>query len=122
MPMDAISGVTGLSAWSDDLELMQKLDETYQKQLRPYIDTDGSRKSVAKVAWESYCFELGGIFSEQFPDWELATPFFQNLSLEYDNLGPIITSSYIEDLSALWTEVHPALLEVHTHNTSWAHR
>ena len=120
--MDAISGVTGLSAWSDDLELMQKLDDTYRKQLRPYIDTDGSRKSVAKVAWESYCLELGGIFSEQFPDWELATPFFQNLSLEYDNLGPIISSSYIEDLSALWTEVHPALLEVHTKNISWAHR
>ena len=120
--MNAISGVTGSSAWSQDLDLMQKLDETYRKHLRPHVDTDGRRNSVAEVAWESYCFELGSIFSEQFPEWELATPFFQNLSLEYDNLGPIITSSYIEDLSALWTEVHPALLEVHTQNISWAHR
>ncbi|KAH9029333.1 hypothetical protein EDB83DRAFT_2526189 [Lactarius deliciosus] len=111
--MDAISGVPGLSAWSQNPELMQKLDETYCKHLRPHIDTDGSRNSATKVAWEMYCVELGGIFSEQLPDWESATSFFQNLSEEYGGyLNPIITSSYIEDLSALWTQVHPALLEV----------
>ena len=112
--MDAISGVTGSSAWSQDPELMQKLDETYRKYLRPHIDADGSRNSVAEVAWDSYCFELGGIFSEQFPNWESSAPFFKNLSRDYDCLGPIITTSYIEDLSTLWTEVHPALLEVNT--------
>ena len=112
--MNAISGVTGSSAWSQDPELMQKLDGTYRKHLRPHIDTDGSRNSVAEVAWESYCFELGDVFSEQFPDSESATPFFQNMSRDYDCLGPIITTSYIEDLSTLWTEVHPALLEVNT--------
>ncbi|KAH9016132.1 hypothetical protein EDB85DRAFT_2021856 [Lactarius pseudohatsudake] len=111
--MDAISG-HGSSAWSQDSELMQKLDETYRKQLRPHIDTDGSRNNVTKIAWEMYCLELGGIFSEQFPDWESAISFFQNLSEEYDGgfLNPIITWSYIEDLTALWTQVHPALLEV----------
>ncbi|KAH8984001.1 hypothetical protein EDB86DRAFT_3084941 [Lactarius hatsudake] len=110
--MDAISG-HGPSAWSQDSELMQKLDETYCKQLRPHIDTDGSYNSVTKIAWEMYCLELGGIFSERFPDWESATLFFQNLSEEYGGfLNPIITSSYIEDLTALWTQVHPALLEV----------
>ncbi|KAH9051920.1 hypothetical protein EDB87DRAFT_628442 [Lactarius vividus] len=113
LAMDAISGLHGLSAWSQDSELMEKLDETYRKQLRPHIDTDGSRNSVAKVAWEMYCLELGGIFSEQFPDWESATSFFQNISEEYSgSLNPIITSSYIEDLTASWTQVHPALLEV----------
>ncbi|KAH9173731.1 hypothetical protein EDB89DRAFT_1957396 [Lactarius sanguifluus] len=110
--MDAISGHDP-SAWSQDSELMQKLDEIYRKQLRPHIDTDGSRNSVTKIAWEMYCLELGGIFSEQFPDWESAILFFQNLSEEYGGfLNPIITSSYIEDLTALWTQVHPALLEV----------
>jgi hypothetical protein len=91
---------------------MQALDETYRKHLRPHIDSDGSCNGVAKAAWESYCFELSGIFSEQFTDSESAIPFFQNISREYDYLGPMITSSYIEDLSSLWTEVHPALLEV----------
>ena len=110
--MDAISGVAGSSAWSQDTGLMQKLDETYRKHLRPNIDTDRSRNSVAKAAWESYCFELSGIFSKRFPDWESTTPFFQDLSREYVCLGPIITSSYIEDMGALWTEVQPALLEV----------
>lgn len=110
--MDAISGATGSSAWSQVPELMQKLDDTYCKHLRLHIETDGSRNSVAKAAWESYCLELGRIFSERFPDWESAIPFFQNLSREYDCIGPMITSSYIEDLSTLWTEVHPALLEV----------
>ncbi|KAN0132441.1 hypothetical protein V8E53_009867 [Lactarius tabidus] len=95
LPMDAISGATGSSSWSEDPKLMQRLDET-----------------VAKAAWESYCLELSDVFSEQFVDWESETPFFQNLSREYDSLGPMITSSYIEDLSSLWTEVHPALLEV----------
>ncbi len=113
--MDAISGVPGSSAWSQDPELMQKLDETYRKHLRPHIGTDGSRNSVTKVAWELYCLELGGIFAEQFPDWESTTSFFKNLSEEYEYdgcLSPIITSSYIADLSVLWTQVHPALLEV----------
>jgi len=112
IPMGTISGVTGSSTWSQDPGLMQQLDEIYRKHLRPHIDTDGNRNNVAQAAWESYCFELGCIFSEHFPDWESTTPFFQNLSREYDCLGPIITSSYIEDLKALWTEVHPALLEV----------
>jgi hypothetical protein len=108
IPMDAISGASRSRVWSQDPELMQRLDETYRKNIRPHIDSDGSRKA----AWESYCFELGGIFSEQFPDWESSTSFFQNLSREYDRYGPMVTSSYIEDLSSLWTEVHPALLEV----------
>jgi hypothetical protein len=113
MSMDAISGVAGSGAWSQNPELMQKLDETYLKYLRPQIYTDGSRSSVTKMAWEFYCLELGCIFSEQLPDWKSATPFFQNLSEEYGGcLSPIITSSYIEDLSALWKQVHPALLEV----------
>ncbi|KAI9439561.1 hypothetical protein H4582DRAFT_1941543 [Lactarius indigo] len=116
IPMNAISGLRGSSDWSQDPELMQKLDETYRKHLRPHIHTDGSRNSVTKVAWEMYCLELGDIFSEQFADWESATSYFQNLSEEYGGcLNPIITSSYIEDLNALWTEVHPALLEV----TGW---
>jgi hypothetical protein len=112
--MDAISVATGSSSWSQDPELMQKLDETYRKhfQVHLYIETDGSRNSVAKATWESYCLELGGIFSERFPDWESVIPFFQNLSREYDCIGPMITSSYIEDLSTLWTDLHPALLEV----------
>ncbi|KAN0132431.1 hypothetical protein V8E53_009857 [Lactarius tabidus] len=112
IPMDAISKVTDSSAWSHDPELMQKLDETYRKHLRPYIDTDGTHNIAAKVAWETYCVELGGIFSKHLPGWESATPFFQDLSREYDCLSPMITSSYIEDLSTLWTEVYPALLEV----------
>ena len=112
--MDATYRVTSSSAWSQDPELMQKLDGTYRKHLRPHIDTDVSRHSVAEAAWESYCFELGGIFSDQFPDSESSTPFFQILSRDYDCFGPITTSSYIEDLSTLWTEVHPALLEVNT--------
>jgi hypothetical protein len=110
--MDAISGVTGSSAWSQDPELVQKLDETYCKHLRPHIDTDGTCDIAANVAWESYCVELAGIFSKHLPDWEPATPVIQDLSREYDFLSPMITSSYIEDLSGLWTEVHPALLEV----------
>jgi hypothetical protein len=114
--MDAISGATGSSAWSQDPELMQRLDETYRKNLRPHLDTDGSCNGVAKAAWESYCFELGSVFSEHFPDWEFATPFFRNLSQEYDCHGPMITISYIDDLSVLWTEVHPALLEVNAQN------
>ena len=114
IPMDAISGIAGSSAWSRDTKLMQKLDGTYRKCLRPHIDTDGSRNSVAKAAWESYCFELGGIFSKHFPDWESRTPFFQDLSRGYECLGPMITSSYVEDMSALWKEVQPALLEVPT--------
>ena len=111
--MDFISGIRGSGAWSQDPELMQKLDETYRKHLRPPINTDGSYSSATKTAWELYCLELGCIFSEQIPDWESATSFFHNLSEEYGGcLTPIITSSYIEDLSALWTQVHPALLEV----------
>jgi hypothetical protein len=116
--MDAISGGTGTSAWSQDPELMRKLDETYRRHLRPHRDSDGSRNGVAKAAWESYCFELGGVFSKHFPDWESAARFFRNLSREYDYHGPMITSSYIEDLSSLWTEVHPALLEVKAQNYS----
>ena len=110
--MDKISAGTGPRVWSQDPELMQRLDEIYCKHLRPHIETAGSRNSVAKAAWDSYCFELGGVFSEQFPDWESVTPFFQNLSRGHDCFGPMITSSYIEDMSALWSQVHPALLEV----------
>ena len=55
--MDTISKGTGSSAWSQDPELMQKLDETYCKHLRPHIDTDGSldgsHNDIAKAAWES---------------------------------------------------------------------
>ena len=123
IPMDAISRGTGSSSWSQDPDLMQKLDETYCKHLRPHIDTDGSldgsHNDIAKAAWESYCFELCDVFSEQVPDWESATPFFQNLSRAYDRLGPIITSSYLEDMSSLWIEVHPALLEVKTHRIAF---
>ena len=111
--MDAISGVLGSGDWSQDSELMQSLDATYRKHLRPHVHTDGNRSVITKIAWELYCLELGCIFSEQFPDKESATSFFRKLSEEYGGyLSPIITSSYIEDLSALWTDVHPALLEV----------
>ncbi|KAI9456856.1 hypothetical protein BJY52DRAFT_536375 [Lactarius psammicola] len=113
IPMGAISGVPGLSDWSQDRELMRKPDETYRKYLRPSIDTDGSCNIVTKIAWGLYCIELGGIFSEQFPDWESATSYFQYLAEGYNGcLSPVITSSYIEDLSGLWAQVHPALFEV----------
>ena len=58
--MGAISGVSGLglSTWSQDPELMQQLDETYRKRLRPSVNTDGSLNSVTKVAWELYCLDL----------------------------------------------------------------
>ncbi|KAN0132447.1 hypothetical protein V8E53_009873 [Lactarius tabidus] len=69
--MDAISGGTGTSAWSQDPELMRKLDETYRRHLRPHRDSDGSRNGVAKAAWESYCFELGGIGSRQHASFEI---------------------------------------------------
>jgi hypothetical protein len=114
--MDLIYGVTGLSTWSQDPRLMQKLDETYRQHLRPHINTDGSRSSVAKAAWEWYCFDLSDVFSEHFPDRKSTTPFFQDLSQENDWLGPMITTSYIEDLNSLWTEVRPALLEVNAQN------
>ncbi|KAF8261961.1 hypothetical protein EI94DRAFT_1744836 [Lactarius quietus] len=77
IPMDAISGTTGSSAWSQDLGASQ-------------TGKPGS-----------------------------TTPFFQNLSREYGCLGPIITSSYIEDLSALWAEVHPRFWRLGAQVTRW---
>jgi hypothetical protein len=116
--MDSISAKSESSAWSQDPELMQRLDKIYCKYLRPHIDTDGSRNGVAKAAWRSYCYGLSRVFSSKyFPDWESVKPSFKNLQ-DNDCFGPMITSSYIDDLSALWTEVHPALLEVKAQNCS----
>ncbi|KAI0298031.1 hypothetical protein B0F90DRAFT_838067 [Multifurca ochricompacta] len=89
--MNDISQSLGSNTWSQDLKLMQELDKAY-----------------------SYCLELVFIFSERFP--KSASVNFRDLAEGYKGfLDPIITTSYIEDLNSLWTQVHPALLEVNTH-------
>ncbi|KAI0245794.1 hypothetical protein BJV78DRAFT_248827 [Lactifluus subvellereus] len=79
----------------------------------PRIHTDGTCNSGASTAWKSYCLELAVIFTEWFPTWASACRYFRDLSECYEGyLNPVITTSYIEDLNVMWTQVHPALLEV----------
>jgi hypothetical protein len=109
--MDGISGFLGSAAWSQDPKLMKKLDEAYRKDLHPRISTDGTCNPSSSVAWKSYCFKLSVIFTEWFPT-RPAPRYFRDLSERYEGyLNPVITTSYIEDLNVMWTEVHPALLE-----------
>jgi hypothetical protein len=110
--MDSISGSLGIAVWSQDPGLMPKLDEAYRKDLHPWISTDGTYNPDAYTAWRSYCLELAVIFSERFPTWESAPRYFRDLSECYTGyLNPVITTSYIEDLTLMWSKVHPALLE-----------
>lgn len=109
--MSDISQSLGLNVWSRDLVLFRKLDEAYLKELRPHIRTDGDYDGVSSAAWKSYCLELAVIFSEHFPEWH-SVRVFRDLSEDYKGcFDPVITTSYIEDLTALWVKVHPALLE-----------
>ncbi|KAH9992219.1 hypothetical protein BJV74DRAFT_834975 [Russula compacta] len=110
--MNDISRSLGLDEWSHNLEFIQKLDGAYRKMLHPHIHTDGDYGTGGSSAWKSYCLELAVIFSESFPNWQSAR-YFRDLSESYCGyFNPVITASYIEDLVMLWTEVHPALLEV----------
>jgi len=110
--MDDISRSLGLDEWSHDSEIFRKLDDAYRKDLRPYIQTDGSHNTGASAAWKSYCFELAQIFSEQFSSWR-SVGYFRELSESYTGcFNPVITASYIEDLVKQWTAVRLALLEV----------
>ena len=110
--MDGISGFLGSEAWFQDSRLIQMLDEAYCKDLRPHIHTDGTCDSSASAAWKSYCLEVAVIFTEWFPTWASACRYFRDLSECYEGyLNPMVTTSYIEDLNVMWTQVHPALLE-----------
>ena len=116
--MDDISQSLGSDGWSRDLVLSGKLDEAYLKELHPHIQTDGDYDGVSSAAWKSYCLKLAVIFSEHFPEWR-SVRFFRNLSESYRScFNPVITTSYIEDLTTLWTKAHPALLEVNQINPS----
>ena len=118
MTMSDISQSLGSDVWSRDPVLSQKLDKAYLKELHPHIQTDGDYDSVSSAAWKSYCLELAVIFSEHFPEWR-SVRFFRDLSESYRGCyNPVITTSYIEDLTILWTKVHPALLEVNQINPS----
>jgi hypothetical protein len=109
--MGDISQSLGLNEWSRDPVLCRELDEAYLKELRPHIQTDGDHDGVSSAAWKSYCLELAVIFSEHFPEWR-SVRFFRDLSENYRGcFNPVITTSYIEDLTTLWAKVHPALLE-----------
>jgi hypothetical protein len=107
--MDGISRSLGLDEWSHDPEFLRKLDGAYRKDLRLYIQAEGSTN--ASAAWKSYCFELAQIFSERFSSWR-SVGYFRELS-EGDTgcFNPVITASYIEDLVKQWTAVRLALLE-----------
>jgi hypothetical protein len=106
--MDGISRSLGLDEWSHDPEFLRKLDDAYRKDLRLYIQTDGSHNGTA---WKSYCFELAQIFSEKFSSWR-SVGHFRELSESYTGcINPVITTSYIEDLVKQWTAVRLALLE-----------
>jgi len=110
--MDGISQSLGLDEWSHDPEFLRKLDDAYRKDLRLYIQTDGSHNASASTAWKSYCFKLAQIFSEQFSSWR-SVGYFRELSESYTGcFNPVITASYIEDLVKQWTAVRLALLEV----------
>jgi hypothetical protein len=107
--MDGISRTLGLNEWSHDPEFLRKLDGAYRKDLRLYIQADGSPNSGA--AWKSYCFELAQIFSQRFSSWR-SVGYFRELSESYTGcFNPVITASYIEDLVKQWTAVRLALLE-----------
>lgn len=110
--MDSISRDLGSDEWSHDPEFIRKLDDAYRKDLRQYIQTDGSHNASASAAWKSYCFELAEIFSERFSSWR-SVGYFRVLSESYTGcFNPVITTSYIEDLVNQWTAVRLALLEV----------
>jgi hypothetical protein len=110
--MSDISQSLGSEIWSRDPVLFRKLDEAYVKELRPRIEIDGEYDGVSCAAWKSYCLELAVIFSEHFPEWRSAR-YFRDLSESYKgSFNPVISASYTEDLTTLWTKVHPALLEV----------
>ena len=110
--MDGISQTLGLDEWSHDPNFLRKLDDAYCKDLRLYIQTDGSQNASASAAWKSYCFELAQIFSERFSSWK-CVGYFRELSKDYTGcFNPVITASYIEDLVKQWTAVRLALLEV----------
>jgi len=109
--MGDISQSLGSNVWTRDPVLIRKLDDTYRKELHPHIQTDGDYNTGASAAWKSYCLELAVVFSEQFPKWQ-SVRYFRDLSNNYKGcFNPMITTSYIEDLTVLWTKVHPALLE-----------
>jgi hypothetical protein len=109
--MDGISRSLGLDEWSHDPVFLRKLDDAYRKDLRLYIQTDGSYNASASAAWKSYCFELAQIFSEQFSS-RRSVGYFRELSESYTGcFNPVITASYIEDLVKQWTAVRPALIE-----------
>ena len=109
--MDGISRSLGLDEWSREPEFLRMLDDAYRKDLRLYIQTDGSHNANASAAWKSYCFELAQIFSERFSGWR-SVGYFRELSESYTScFKPVITVSYIEDLVKQWTAVRHALLE-----------
>jgi hypothetical protein len=109
--MDGISRSLGLHEWSRDSDFLRKLDDAYRKDLRLYIQTDGSYNASACAAWKSYCFELAQIFSERFSSWR-SIGYFRELSESYTRcFKPVITASYIEDLVNQWTAVRHALIE-----------
>jgi hypothetical protein len=109
--MDGISRSLGLGEWSRDPDFLRKLDDAYRKDLRLYIQVDGSYNASANAAWKSYCFELAQIFSERFSNWK-SVGFFRELSEGYTRcFKPVTTASYIEDLVKQWMAVRHALLE-----------
>ena len=109
--MDGISQTLGLDEWSHDPEFLRVLDDAYRKDLRLYIQTDGSQNASANAAWKSYCFGLAQIFSERFSSRN-CVGYFHGLSKSYMGcFNPVITASYIEDLVKQWTAVRLALLE-----------
>jgi hypothetical protein len=117
--MSDISQSLGSNVWTRDPVLIRKLDDTYRKELHPHIETDGDYNTGASVAWKSYCLEVAVIFSERFPKWQSAR-YFRDLSNSYKGcFNPMITTSYIEDLTVLWTKVHPALLEANQISLSY---
>jgi hypothetical protein len=119
--MSDISQSLGSEIWSRDPVLFRKLDEAYRdvKELRPRIETDEEYDGVSCAAWKSYYLDLAVIFSEHFSEWRSAR-YFRDLSESYNSrvalTHSVTTSSYTEDLTTLWTKVHPALLEAN--NTS----
>jgi hypothetical protein len=92
--MDDIARSLELSEWSHDLtrKFLRKLDGAYHKDLRPFIQYDGSYDASAGAAWKSYCFELAQIFSERFPSWR-PIRHFRKLSETYTGcFNPVIIS------------------------------
>jgi hypothetical protein len=113
--MEGISRSLGFDEWSRDPDFLRKLDDAYRKDLRLYIQIDGSHNTSVNAAWKSYCFELAQAFSERFSSWK-SVGFFRELSESC--FKPVITASYIEDLVEQWTTVRHALLEANKMNSS----